>query len=134
MGDGFHRLAELADLRQQQLHGEAERDKGDERARADARDLGERLVLHAQAVGDMVQVAQQSGMSGKRTYVEYTITYPGDKLPPAFAKGLTIKVQADPATGEDWAPDRKAEAQLNELFDRAFACEADRLRGAGPIA
>ena len=73
---------------------------------------------------EMINVSNQSGMSGSRTYIEYTITYPGDKLPPVFAKGLTIKLQADPATGEDWAPDRKAEAQLNELFDAVTAARA----------
>ena len=64
----------------------------------------------------MVAVSQQSGMSGKQNYVEYTITYAGENLPPAYAKGVTIKVQADPGTGEDWAPDRNAQAKLDELF------------------
>src|SRR5689334_22045951 len=33
------------------------------------------------SVGDMMQASQQSGMSGKRSYIEYTLTYPGEGLP-----------------------------------------------------
>ncbi len=69
------------------------------------------------SVGEMIQVADQSGMSGHRSYVEYSITYSGDKLPPAYAKGITITVQADPVSGDDWAPDYRSEKQLNELFE-----------------
>ena len=68
------------------------------------------------SVGEMIAVANQSGMSEKRSYVEYSITYAGDKLPPAYATGVTITIQADPTTGEDWAPDRASQAKLDELF------------------
>ena len=70
-------------------------------------------------VGDMIQVAQQSGMSGKQQYVEYTLTYSGENLPPVYAKGVTIKVQVDPSTGDDWTPDRHSQAQLDDLFEAA---------------
>ena len=69
------------------------------------------------SVQEMVSVSQQSGMSEKRGYLEYSITYPVDKLPAGYASDLTIKVDVDPSTGEDWAPDRKAQAQLDELFE-----------------
>ena len=69
------------------------------------------------SVGDMMQVAEQANISGKKSYVEYTITYSGETLPPAYSKGITIKLQADTTTGEDWAPDRRSQAQLDELFE-----------------
>jgi GWxTD domain-containing protein len=75
-------------------------------------------------VGDMVQVAQQSEMSGKRGYIEFTITYAGDTLPAAYAKGVTLKVDTDPESGEDWTPDRKAQADLDELFETVAAARA----------
>jgi hypothetical protein len=68
------------------------------------------------SAGEMIAVANQSGMSEKRSYVEYTITYAGDKLPPAYATGVTITVQADPTTGEDWAPDHASQVKLDDLF------------------
>ena len=76
------------------------------------------------SVGDMIQAAQQSDMSGKRTYVEYTITYAGENLPAAFAKGVTLKVDADPQTGEDWVSDRKAQNDLEQLFDAVASARA----------
>lgn len=69
------------------------------------------------SVQEMVQVSEKSAMSEKRGYLEYSITYPADKLPAAYSGDLTIKVDVDPKTGEDWAPDRKAQAQLDELFE-----------------
>jgi hypothetical protein len=81
------------------------------------------------AVGDMMQVAQQSGMSGKQGYVEYTIKYSGENLPPAYASGVTIKVDVDPNTGEDWLPDRKAQSDLDELFSAVITTQ---LRNAAP--
>jgi len=75
-------------------------------------------------VGDMMQAAQQSDMSGKRTYIEYTMTYAGENLPPAYAKGVTLKVDADPQTGEDWVTDRKAQNDLEQLFEAVAAARA----------
>ena len=69
------------------------------------------------SVGEMMQAADQSGMSGKRGYIEYTITFAGDALPPAYAKGVTIKIDVDPQTGEDWAPDSAAQKDLDQLFE-----------------
>jgi hypothetical protein len=76
------------------------------------------------SVGEVVAVAQQSGMSEHKSYVEYTITYAGDKLPAGYANGVTITLQADPGTGEDWAPDRAAQAKLDQLFDAVVAARA----------
>src|SRR5689334_22618709 len=36
------------------------------------------------SVGDMMQASDQSGMSGKQGYIEYTFTYPGEGLPAAY--------------------------------------------------
>src|ERR1041385_4434928 len=47
------------------------------------------------SVGDMMQAAEQSGMSGKQGYVEYTFTYPGESLPAPYAQGVTIKIDVD---------------------------------------
>jgi len=79
------------------------------------------------SVGEMIAVANQSAMTEKQSYIEYTITYAGDKLPPAYARGVTIIIRADPRTGEDWVPDRKAQADLDELFS---AVVVTRWRGA----
>ena len=79
------------------------------------------------AVGDMIQVAQHSDMSTKQGYVEYTIKYAGESLPPAYSSGVTIKVDVDPTTGEDWLPDRKAQSDLDELFSAVIA---NKLRAA----
>lgn len=81
------------------------------------------------SVGDMISAANQADMTGKRGYVEYTITYAGEGLPAAYAKGVTLKVDADPSNGEDWAPDRKAQADLDQLFE---AVAASRLAAAKP--
>jgi GWxTD domain-containing protein len=68
------------------------------------------------SVGDMMSAAQQTNMGGKQSYVEYTISYSGETLPPAYSKGVTIKIQVDPTTGDDWVTDRKAHTDLDELF------------------
>jgi GWxTD domain-containing protein len=75
-------------------------------------------------VGDMVQAAQQSDMSGKRSFVEYSISYAGEGLPAAYANGVTLKVDVDPQTGEDWMPDHKAQADLDNLFETVAASRA----------
>jgi|ERR1051325_2853877 hypothetical protein len=79
------------------------------------------------SVGDMMQAAEQSGMSGKRSYVEYTLTYGGEGLPAAYPQGVTIKIDVDPQTGEDWAPDAGAQKQLDQLFEAV----ATARRGVG---
>src|SRR5438067_2311508 len=76
------------------------------------------------SVGDMMSAAQQSDMGGRRSYVEYTITYGGDNLPAAYAKGVTVKIDADPTNGDDWTPDRKAQSELEQLFDAVAASRA----------
>ena len=76
------------------------------------------------SVGEMVQVQQQSGMSSKQAYVEYTITYDADKLPAGYGKSASIVIQANPSTGDDWAPNPKAQAQLDELFEAVAAARA----------
>jgi hypothetical protein len=76
------------------------------------------------SVGDMMQAADQSGMSGKRSYVEYTLTYAGEGLPAAYAKGMTIKIDVDPQTGEDWAPDAAAQKQLDQLLEAVNTARA----------
>ena|ERR1041385_5721063 len=76
------------------------------------------------SVGDMISAANQSGMSGKQGYVEYSITYGGDNLPSTYAKGVTVKIDADPQTGEDWTPDRKSLSELEQLFEAAAGSRA----------
>ena len=81
------------------------------------------------SVNDMIAAANQADMAGRRSYVEYTFTYAGDNLPAAYAKGLTVKIDADPQTGEDWAPDRRAQGDLDQLFETVAA---SRLAAAKP--
>ena len=84
------------------------------------------------SVGDMMQAADQSGMSGKQSYIEYTLTYAGEGLPAAFAQGATIKIDVDPNSGEDWAPDSAAQKQLDQLFEAAAAARAAAAKPAVP--
>jgi GWxTD domain-containing protein len=76
------------------------------------------------SINDMISASNESGMGERRSYVEYTITYAGDTLPAAYAKGVTLKIDADPQTGEEWAPDRKAQAELDDLFETVAASRA----------
>ena len=82
------------------------------------------------SVGDMMQASQQTDMSGRRAYVEYTITYGGETLPAAYAKGVTVKIDADPTNGDDWTPDRKAQSELDQLFEAAAASRAPAAKPA----
>src|ERR1041385_4870127 len=75
----------------------------------------------------MMQAAEQSGMSGKQVYFEYTLTYLGETLPAPYALGVTIKIDVNPQTGEDWAPDNSAQKQFDQLFNAV----ADGARGRG---
>jgi GWxTD domain-containing protein len=60
--------------------------------------------------------AQSEGVLGEAVN-EYAFTYAGDKLPAAYAKGLTITVLVDPGSGKDQFAERKQATELDELFE-----------------
>jgi len=72
------------------------------------------------AVGDMAQAAANRGMS-ENLLKDYTFVYAGDKLPVKQSKDLSVVVEVKPGDGSDRIVDRKAAAQLDELFDAVAA-------------
>jgi hypothetical protein len=48
----------------------------------------------------------------------FVLTYPAEKLPAAYGKSLTIRIQVDPS-GKDRVIDRKTQAVLDQLYEMA---------------
>lgn len=69
------------------------------------------------SVDDMAAAARGAG-SGGGTVNEYTITYPADKLPAAYGKALTVKIEVD-GGGGDRIVDRRTQSELNKVYELA---------------
>ena len=70
------------------------------------------------SVGDMTQAANSRGMSGD-LLKDYAFTYAADKLPVKQTKDFSVVVEVRAGDGSDRVVDRKAAAQLDELFEAA---------------
>jgi GWxTD domain-containing protein len=70
------------------------------------------------SVGDMSMAASRQGMAGD-LLKDYTFTYAGDKLPVKQSKDFSIVVEVRAGDGSDHVVDRKAAAQLEEIFEAA---------------
>jgi hypothetical protein len=70
------------------------------------------------SVGDMAQAANSRGMSGD-LFNDYTFTYAADRLPVKQSKDFVVVVEVRAGDGTDRLVDRKAAAQLDELFEAA---------------
>lgn len=72
------------------------------------------------SVSDVVDASNQSAMAVS-TVSDYTFTYNADKLPGKPSKPLQIVVEVNPGDGSDRINDRKAAAQLDEIFESIAA-------------
>ena len=70
------------------------------------------------SVGDMTMAANSRGMSGD-LLKDYTFTYAADKLPVKQSKDFAVVVEVRAGDGTDRIVDRKAAAQLEEIFEAA---------------
>ncbi len=69
-------------------------------------------------VGDMVMAANSRGMSGE-LLKDYTFTYAADRLPGKQSTDLTVVVEVRAGDGSDRIANKKAAAQLDEIFEAA---------------
>jgi GWxTD domain-containing protein len=69
-------------------------------------------------VGDMSNAAVRRDMSGELLN-DYVFTYTADKLPGKAAKDFMVVVEVRAGDGTDRIADRKAMAQLDEIFEAA---------------
>lgn len=69
-------------------------------------------------VGDMAMAAKSRSM-GEDLLKNYTFTYAADRLPVKQPKDLTVVVTVKAGDGSDRINDRKAAAQLDEIFEAA---------------
>jgi GWxTD domain-containing protein len=70
------------------------------------------------SVGDMAMAANARGMSSDMIK-DYTFTYAADKLPVKQSKDFSVVVEVRTGDGNDRVVDRKAAAQLDEIFEAA---------------
>lgn len=70
------------------------------------------------SAGDMAVAASNRGMAGD-LLKDYTFTYAADKLPVKQAKDFSVVVEVRAGDGTDRIVDRKAAAQLEEIFEAA---------------
>jgi GWxTD domain-containing protein len=70
------------------------------------------------SAGDMAMAAQSRGMAGD-FLKDYTFTYAADKLPVKQSKDFSVVVEVRAGDGTDRVVDRKAAAQLDEIFEAA---------------
>ena len=69
-------------------------------------------------VGDMAMAASRRDLATDHLK-DYTFTYTADKLPGKQPKDLTVVVEVRAGDGTDRIADRKAAAQLDEIFEAA---------------
>jgi len=74
--------------------------------------------MSGESVGDMAMAAARRGMAGD-LLKDYTFTYAADRLPAKQPKDLTVVVEVRAGDGTDRIVDRKAAAQLDEIFEAA---------------
>jgi hypothetical protein len=67
------------------------------------------------SVGDMMDARNRQ--VGNRTVFDYVFTYPAAKLPVSRPKDLVVTVLVEGADGSDSIPDRKAAAELDDIFE-----------------
>jgi len=70
------------------------------------------------SVGDMAMAATRMNMAGDLLQ-DYTFTYAADRLPVKQPKDFVVVVEVKSGDGSDRINDRKAAAQLDELFEAA---------------
>ncbi|HEV2720333.1 MAG TPA: GWxTD domain-containing protein [Thermoanaerobaculia bacterium] len=74
--------------------------------------------MSGEAVGDMAMAAARRNMSGD-VLNDYTFTYAADRLPVKQPKDFSIVVEVRAGDGTDRIVDKKAAAQLDEMFEAA---------------
>lgn len=82
------------------------------------------------SVGEVASVAQQGGMSEK-IVAEYTYTYPADKLPAAYRKPLTVKIEVD-ADGHDRIELYSTKQELETLYEMVAQSRIAAAQQAAP--
>jgi hypothetical protein len=60
----------------------------------------------------------------------FVFTYPAEKLPAAYGKSLTVRIQVDPS-GRDRVIDRKTQAVLDRLYEMVAEARLARFGSAG---
>ncbi|HEY6138820.1 MAG TPA: GWxTD domain-containing protein [Thermoanaerobaculia bacterium] len=83
------------------------------------------------SVGDMAMAANSRGMSGD-VLNDYTFTYAADRLPVKQPKDLVVTVEVRAGDGTDRIVDKKAAAQLDEIFEAAAQARLAAAKTAAP--
>lgn len=81
-------------------------------------------------VADLASLPASPG-NGSEGMSVFTFTYPAGKLPPAYGKALTVRIQVDPS-GADRIAGRATKAELNRLYE--MIAEAGLSASAAPAA
>jgi GWxTD domain-containing protein len=83
------------------------------------------------SVGDMAQAANSRAMSSD-LLKDYTFTYAGDRMPVKQPKDFVVTVEVRAGDGTDRIVDKKAAAQLDDIFEAAAQARLAAAKSAAP--